>query len=233
MGVFYYLSNCIFTIKWCSILDSRINNPLAYHGTTTLGLICVEGVVFSTDTRVTMASYIAHKKGKKIYKIDEHLGMTVAGTVADAQNVVDILRYYASIYKLERKIAISIKASARLASNIFFSARMFPYITNVLIGGYDSVGASIFNVDLFGTLIKEKYVSTGSGSPIAYGILESEYRDGLTIDEGIGVAVRAVNSAMRRDTFSGDNFDVVVIDKDGYKELLKEEKKGILAKVFG
>lgn len=214
-------------------MDSRLTDSLVRHGTTTVGLVCVDGVVFSTDTRVTMAMFVAHRKGKKIYKIDDHLGMTVSGTVADAQNVVDTLRYYANIYKLERKMPIPVKATARLASNVFFSARLFPYITNVLIGGYDSMGASIFNVDLFGSLTEEKYVSTGSGSPIAYGILESEYHDDITINEGTSIAVKAVTSAMRRDAMSGDNFDVVMVNKDGYKEFSEKEKKEVLAKVFG
>ncbi len=214
-------------------MDSRLTDSLVHHGTTTVGLVCVDGVVFSTDTRVTMAMFVAHRKGKKIYKIDDHLGMTVAGTVADAQNVVDTLRYYANIYKLERKAPIPVKATARLASNVFFLARLFPYITNVLIGGYDNIGASIFNVNLFGSLTEENYVSTGSGSPIAYGILESEYRNDITIDEGMKIAVKAVTSAMRRDAMSGDNFDVVIVNKDGYKEFSEKEKKEVLVKVFG
>jgi len=215
------------------MLYSKSVKPLVYQGTTTVGLVCKDGVVFSTDTRVTMQRFIAHRKGKKVYKIDDHLGMTIAGVVADAQNVVDILRYHASIYKLERKAPIPVRAVARLASNVFFSSRLFPYIADVLIGGYDETGTSIFNVDLFGSLIKENYVSTGSGSPIAYGILESEYKDGLMLEKGVTIAVKAVTSAMKRDSASGDNFDVVIIDKKGYRELSEEEKKSILTKVFG
>jgi proteasome beta subunit len=177
--------------------------------------------------------FIAHRKGKKVYKIDDHLGMTISGVVADAQNVVDILKYYAGIYKLEKKTPIPVKSAARLASNVFFSSRLFPYIADVLVGGYDDTGASIFNVDLFGSLNKENYVSTGSGSPIAYGILESEYKDDLTLEKGILIAVKAVTSAMKRDAMSGDSFDVVIINKEGYKELSEEEKKKLLTEIFG
>ncbi|MEM3437736.1 MAG: archaeal proteasome endopeptidase complex subunit beta [Nitrososphaerales archaeon] len=215
-------------------MDSRSVRPLVYQGTTTVGIVCSDGLVFATDTRVTMqGGFIAHKKGKKVYKIDDHLGMTISGVVADAQNILDILRYYAGTYKFERRAPIPVKSAARLVANVFFSSRLFPYIANVLIGGYDEEGASIFNVDLFGNLNKENYVATGSGSPIAYGILESEYKDGLNLEKGILIAVKAVTSAMKRDAMSGDSFDVVTIGKEGYKELSEEEKKEILTKIFG
>lgn len=215
-------------------MNSKSARSLIYQGTTTVGLVCTDGLVFATDTRVTMpGGFIAHRKGKKVYKIDDHLGMTISGVVADAQNVVDILKYYAGIYKLEKKTPIPVKSAARLASNVFFSSRLFPYIADVLVGGYDDTGASIFNVDLFGSLNKENYVSTGSGSPIAYGILESEYKDDLTLEKGILIAVKAVTSAMKRDAMSGDSFDVVIINKEGYKELSEEEKKKLLTEIFG
>ena len=219
--------------KETNILDSRFNSSNSYHGTTTVGVVCKDGIIFCTDSRVTMGRFIAHRKGRKVYQIDGHLAMTVAGTVADAQNVVDILRYYAKIYKLERNIPIPIKTAARLVSNVFFSARLFPYITNVLVGGYDINGANIFNVELFGSLIEEKYASTGSGSPIAYGILEDEYYENISINEGMVLAVKAVLSAMRRDAMSGDYFNVVMIDKNGYKELSDIEKKEVSKNIFG
>ncbi|NWG10061.1 MAG: archaeal proteasome endopeptidase complex subunit beta [Nitrososphaerales archaeon] len=216
------------------MLNSGYVDQLVYRGTTTVGLVCADGVVLATDTRVTMPrSFIAHRKGKKVHKIDDHLGITISGVVADAQNVVDTLRYHAGIYKLEKRDVIPVRAIARMASNVFFSSRLFPYIADVLIGGYDKMGPSIFNVDFFGSITKENYVSTGSGSPIAYGILESEYREGLTIEDGMAIAVKAVTSAMKRDAMSGDSFDVVKIDKDGYLEISEEEKKRVLTKVLG
>lgn len=196
--------------------------------------MCVDGIVFTTDTRVTMmGGFIAHRKGKKVHKIDEHLGMTIAGVVADAQNAVDILRYYAGIYRLERKAPMPVSAAARLTSNMFFSQRVFPYIADVLIGGHDGLGASLYNIDLFGSLTKEKFVSTGSGSPVAYGILESEYDSKMPVSKGLTLAVKAVTSAMKRNAMTGDSFDAVVIGKKGYTELSEERKKETLATILG
>jgi len=199
------------------------------HGTTTVGLECSDGVVLATDTRATAGFlYIAHRHVKKLAKLDEHIAMTIAGSVADAQNIVDILRYHANIYKLESRMPMPVKSCARLASNIFFSQRYAPYIVEILVGGHDSEGPAMYNVDLFGSLNKEKFVSTGSGSPVAYGILESEFREGMSVDEASTVAARAIAAAIRRNAGTGDGVDVAIIDKKGYREMSKEEKATIV-----
>lgn len=201
---------------------------LALKGTTTVGVVCTDGVILSSDTRVTMGYFVAHKKGKKIYRIDDHLAMTIAGTVADAQRVVDILKVNAHLYKLNIGRRMPVSSAARLIANRLFSSRLTPMITQVLVGGVDDTGAHVFSVDPFGSLTEEKCVATGSGSPIAYGVLEDKYREGSVIQEILPVVVRAVDSAMKRDAASGDSFDVVVIDNKGYRELDNEAKKNIL-----
>jgi proteasome beta subunit len=97
-----------------------------------------------------------------------------------------------------------------------------------LIGGYDNSGPHVFNLDPFGSLLEEKMVSTGSGSPFAYGVLEDRYKEGSTVDEMLPVVVSAVDSAMKRDTASGDSFDIAVINQEGFRELTKEEKFALL-----
>jgi len=201
---------------------------LALKGTTTVGVVCTDGVILSSDTRVTMGYFVAHKTGKKIYQIDDHIAMTISGSVADAQRVVEILKVNAKLYKLNNGRPIPIKAASRLAANLLFSARLAPLIAQILVGGVDTTGPHVFALDPFGSLVEEKCVATGSGSPIAYGVLEDKYKEGATIKEMLPVVVRAVDSAMKRDIASGDNFDIAVITKEGYRSLSTEEKKGIL-----
>ena len=209
--------------------DYESTRSIRYHGTTTVGMVCSDGVVLAADTRAIAGSYyIAHRDVKKIQKISEHMAMTIAGGVADAQSVVDTIRYYVNIYKLEKGKPMPVRSAARLASNIFFSARLLPYIADVIVGGSDENGGAIYNIDLFGSLTGDKYHSTGSGSPVAFGILESEYKEELTTEEAIPIAVRAINAAILRNAGTGDGFDVATITKDGYKELTKEEKDAVL-----
>ena len=203
---------------------------LVLKGTTTIGVVCKDGVILASDTRVTMGFYVAHKFGKKVYKIDDHLGMTIAGTVADAQRVVDILTANAQLYRINLNRPMPVNSAARLVANLLFSARYVPLATQVLVGGVDDTGPHVFNLDPFGSLTEEKSVSTGSGSPIAYGILEDKYKENMPVVEVLPIVVKAVNAAMKRDVASGNSYNVIVIDKNGYRELNEEEKSKLLAK---
>lgn len=203
------------------------SDQLALKGTTTIAVVCKDGVILASDTRVTLGTFVAHKRGKKVYKIDEHLAMTISGNVADAQRTVDILKANAQLYKLNTGRPMPVNSAARLIANLLFSARLAPMIAQVLVGGVDSTGPHVFSLDPFGSLTEEKCVATGSGSPIAYGVLEDKYKEDRTIKDLLSVVVRSVDSAMKRDAASGDSFDVSVIDEKGYRELSDEEKKTI------
>ena len=198
---------------------------IALKGTTTVGVVCQDGVTLATDTRVTMGFFIAHKQGKKVYQIDDHLAMTIAGVVADAQNVVEILKANAALFKLNNRRPMPVAAASRLTANMLFSNRYLPLGLQAIIAGVDTEGPSIYSLDPFGSITEEKaFYSTGSGSPIALGILENGYKKGITVEEALSLVVRAVKAAMKRDVASGDSFDVAVITKEGYRELNEDDK---------
>lgn len=196
--------------------------------TTTIGVVCKDGVLMTTDTRATMGSFVAHKNAKKVYRIDHHLAMTIAGVVGDAQAIVEMLRANAALYKLDLARPMPISSAARLVSNILFSSRFYPLGVQALIGGVDDTGGHIFALDPLGSTMEEKFVSTGSGSPVAYGVLESEWKENMTVKDATPVLVRAISSAMKRDSASGDSFDVAIVTGDGYHELTADEKKHII-----
>jgi proteasome beta subunit len=175
-----------------------------------------------------MGFYVAHKHGKKVYRIDDHIGMTIAGTVADAQRAVDILTANAQLYKINIGRPLPISSAARLVANLLFSSRYYPLQTQVLVGGVDDTGPHVFNLDPFGSLNEEKSVSTGSGSPVVYGILEDRFKEDMSVEEALPIVVKAVNAAMKRDAASGDSYNVTVIDDKGYRELSERDKKKLL-----
>ncbi|MFZ0897398.1 MAG: proteasome subunit beta, partial [Candidatus Nitrosopolaris sp.] len=192
-------------------------------------LTCKDGVVLAADTRASAGFFIADKHVMKIQKIDRHIGMTMAGGVADAQNLVDIMRYNANIYRLTDKDPIPIKSAARLCSNVLFNQRYYPFFVQIILAGVDKTKeeGQIYNIDLFGSMTSEKFISTGSGSPVAYGYLETEFKENLTVNDAYKLAIQAIAAAIRRNSGTGDGINVVIIDKDGYRELSKEMKKAV------
>lgn len=190
-------------------------------GTTTVGLIAKDCVVLASDQRATMGFLIANKTAKKIFKITDRIGATIAGSVADAQSIMDLLSAEAKLFEIQRGRPIRVKALTRLLSNIMFQGRGL-YMLQCLVGGFDDEGAQVYFTDYVGSVIPDKFVSTGSGSPVALGVLEVGYKDDLTKKKAIELGVRAVAAAIERDAASGNSILVSVIDKDGYQEIPKD-----------
>ncbi len=195
-------------------------------GTTTIGLVCKDGIVLASEQRATMGYLIASKDAQKIYKIDDTVGMTTAGAVGDAQRLVRVISVESSLHRMRTCEPMTVKAMANLLSTVLGAQRMMPFYVQLLLGGVDKTGPRIYSLDALGGRLEErKAVSTGSGSPIAYGILEDRYREDITTDEGADLAVRALHNVMKRDSASGDGIDVIVITKDQYIQMHGDDIK--------
>jgi proteasome beta subunit len=201
---------------------------MEYKGTTTIGLVCDAGVVLATERRATMGHFIASKDAKKVYKIDDLVAMTTAGSVGDAQRLVKWLQVESKLYKMRREESMTVKGTVSLLANILSGNRYYPYFVQLLVGGVDKNGPSVYSLDALGGIIEEKKaVSTGSGSPMAYGVLEDRYVENMPIDEGVELAVRALHNAMKRDSASGDGINVVKITPEEYIEVEDSEVQKI------
>ncbi len=192
-------------------------------GTTTLGMVCKDGVVMATEHRATMGTLIAHTETQKLFRIDEYIGLTTAGLVGDAQNLARYITAESELYRLKRDQPMTIKAAATLMANILSGSRYYPYWVQLLLGGWDRDGGHIYSLDAAGGSIPDKYCATGSGSPYAYGVLEDNYQDGISSSQGVDIAIKALNAAMRRDSASGNGYDVVVISEKGWKPVTQSE----------
>jgi len=193
-------------------------------GPTTVGLVFQGGVVLASEMRATMGYLIASKKAKKIYQISDKLGMTTAGGVGDAQQIARLMTVECSLYHIRRGRTMTVAAVATLLSNILNNNRYYPYYVQLLVGGMDDDGPKLYAVDALGGASKEEeMVATGSGSPMAFGVLEDRFRSDMNEEEAISLAVRAVRSAMKRDAGSGEGIHVVVITKEAYREIKDQE----------
>ena len=198
-----------------------------FKGTTTIGLVCDNGVVMASESRATMGNFIASKEAKKIYQIDDLVGMTTAGSIGDAQRLVKWLQVEAKLYRMRCDEPMTVKAITTLLANILSGSRYYPFLVQLLVGGVDKNGSSIYSLDPVGGVIEEKKaVATGSGSPFAYGVLEDRYTEGLSLDDGVDLAIRALHQAVKRDSASGNGVHVVKISPKEYVEVDREYIEG-------
>lgn len=184
--------------------------------TTTVGIVTGDRVILAADKRATAIPVVYHKHVKKIAKITDYAALTISGLVADAQFIVENAKFYAKKYEAQAYRPVKLRNLANYISLILSAyLRLSPFIVQLLLGGYDSEGPSLYYIDLYGTVTKEKYSATGSGSPIAYGVLEAGYRENLPVEEAVDLAVKAVRAAITRDGFTGEGIDVLVIGREG------------------
>ncbi len=188
-------------------------------GTTTVSLVGKNFVVLGADKKSTLGYLVDSKVAKKIHKLDDHIAITIAGSVGDAQAIIRLLRAQFKLYKIERG-PITVKAAATLLSNILHQNKFFPYYNQFIIGGVDRNGPQIYSLDPIGGVEgRDKFYSTGSGSPFAYGVLEAGYKETLSEKEAIELVKKAVKAAIERDIGSGGSgISIVVINNKGYKE---------------
>ncbi|MFZ8789851.1 MAG: archaeal proteasome endopeptidase complex subunit beta [Acidilobaceae archaeon] len=196
-------------------MDYRLK--MLASGTTTVGLVAGDYVVLAADKRATAGFMIASRRVKKIVKLTDYAVMTMAGLVADAQMLADILRSEAKLYELDTGARMSVRGIAVLLSNILFSYKALPFIVQVLVGGYD-VKPRLYLLDLFGSITEEKLAATGSGSPVAYGVLEQHYREDLSLDEAVKIATAAIRASTLRDAASGDGVDIAIVGRGFIEE---------------
>lgn len=196
-------------------------------GTTTVGLVCTDGIIMASDRRATMGYFIANKDIPKIYQIDERLSMSIAGGVGDAQAIIRLMQAEASLYKFKHGKNMNVKAAAMLLSNLLHNYKFYPFYVQLLVGGMEDK-PEVYSLDAIGGMTEEKFVSTGSGSPVAYGLLEELYKDGGSVKDNLRVAARAIAAAMKRDAATGENVDLVSVTKAGFKRYEKADIEKLL-----
>lgn len=187
-------------------------------GTTTVGMICRDGAVLAAEKKSTLGYLVASKSSEKIIQVEDHLALTIAGYSGDAQALARYLQAELKLFAIQNGRKISVKGAATLLSNILQGSKYYPYMVQLILGGFDEKPA-VFSLDALGSVEEEKkFFSTGSGSPMALGVLEDDYKDGMSTEEGAKIALRAISAAIERDIGSGGKgIDIAIITKSGLK----------------
>jgi proteasome beta subunit len=205
-------------------------NEVLNTGTTTVGLMCKDCVVLAADRRATAGNFIAHKKTDKIIPINDRMALTTSGVVSDIQLLIKILKAELKLKSIRVDREPMVKEAANLLTNIIYNnIRKFsviPGITHFLLGGVDNT-IQLYDLYADGSITEiDDFVSSGSGSVIAYGALEANYKKDMTEAEGVDLALKCVNAAMQRDSASGEGIDVYVINKQGMRRAAQKRVSG-------
>lgn len=211
-------------------MDAELKNQILKTGTTILGIVCKDGVVMASDRQITAGNFVVNKNYPKTVPINNYLLMSFTGSVADAQRVAKILPAELKLKELRSKTRPSVKQAANLLSSILYSAirqpSMVPHIVGNLVGGFNEDGSvELYTIEPAGSVLKiEDYdANFGSGMPYVLGYLERQYKKGISVDEGVKLAIESIKSSTQRDVGSGFGIDVFTITKDGIKKVVSQE----------
>jgi len=201
-------------------------------GTTTLGMVCKDGIILAADKRATAGGFIASKDVDKVVMVSDSIAITTAGSVSEIQLFIKLLRAELKLKNIKTNRINTVKEAANISSRMVYETarQYFSGVTHFLMAGYDKQGIHLYEIYPDGTLVEVKdYVSSGSGSPLVYGIFEHTYKDAITIKEGEELAVKAISASMQRDSYSGNGIDVMVITKDNIKKTVQKKVTSVIA----
>jgi proteasome beta subunit len=199
-------------------------------GTTTLGIKTKDAVILAADQKATMGYFAAELDSRKVYKLSDRIGITIAGGSGDAQTLVRFLRSQAKLFEIERENKITTKALVTFIANILSGNRYYPFMVQFIVGGHTGTPA-LFSMDAVGgTADVADYTVTGSGSEFAMGVLDSMYDSTMKKEDAMKLAVKAITASKKRDIMSGGNsITMMVIDSNGVQEIPKKDVEKIIA----
>jgi len=186
-------------------------------GATAVGITFNEGVVFASERRIAYGNFVVSKTTKKTFVITPHVGAACAGLVADMQILSLQIAALAKIRRMEIKRDVPPNTIAKMMSNMMYERRFFPLLTQVIVGGLVDK-PTIYTLDPLGSVLPDDYAAVGTGAEMALGVLDPQYKKDLTEAQAVDLAVKSIRAASMRDSASGDNIDVLVMNKDGAKE---------------
>lgn len=186
-------------------------------GATALGIVFKDGVVLGADKRFAYGNFLLSRSSKKVFLISNNVGAACAGMISDMQNLIKRVTVEIKLRELEIKRPVPPNSVAKLMSVIMFSERLYPLLTQVIVGGVDEK-PSVYVLDPLGSIIPDEYATVGSGTEIAIGIIESEYKRGMDEKAATELAIKALKAAMQRDIASGDGIDLLIIKSNESKE---------------
>ncbi|MBS3793429.1 MAG: proteasome subunit beta [Candidatus Thorarchaeota archaeon] len=191
-------------------------------GATVVGMKCKDGAVIATDSLISWGTMVLTDKGIKAFKLTDTIVLASAGLTSDYQMLVNRIKAQIRLYEMDQKKPITVKALAKMIANTLYRRKLSPLFVQTIVVGVDDDGPSLYRLDMGGSLLEENYAATGSGVQTAYGVLENEYSEDVTVKEAEEIATQSVQAGIERDVQSGGKIHIMTVTEDGVKEHVVE-----------
>ncbi|KAB1196682.1 MULTISPECIES: archaeal proteasome endopeptidase complex subunit alpha [Haloferax] len=197
------------------------------RGTASIGVRTPEGVVLAADKR-SRSPLMEPTSVEKIHKADDHVGIASAGHVADARQLIDFARRQSQVNRLRYGEPIGIETLTKEVTDHIQQYTQVggarPFGVALLIGGVENGTPRLYETDPSGTPYEWKAVAIGADRGDHQEHLEENYRDDLTLEEGIALALEAIAST-NEEGIAPDGVDVATVsaESERFVELSNEE----------
>ncbi len=184
------------------------------QGSTALGIACKDGVVFVVDKRVT-SKLMVPEAIEKMFRIDDHIGATAAGLIADARVLVDRsqlrAQQHAVTYDTKIDVISIVKEVCDLMQVCTQSAGLRPFGVSMLVGGVEDDGdVKLFVTEPYGLYWQYKAAAIGEGEMEVEEILLKKWKPSLTIEEGLKIGLEAMKEFLKKD-YSVERVDAAFV----------------------
>jgi proteasome beta subunit len=208
----------------------------APHGTTVLAIRFEGGVILAGDRRATAGFTIASRRIEKVFPADDFSGVAIAGAAGPAVELVKLFQVQLEHYEKVQGDALSLEGKANQLGQLVranLPAAMQGFVVVPLFAGYDAARhrGRVFSYDVTGGRYEEiDYQAQGSGSVHARNWIKAGWREGMSADESIELAIKALFAAADEDVATGGPDlvrgifpTIAVIDADRYRELTDDD----------
>jgi len=197
--------------------SSSADHKIKFHsGTTTLGFKFKHGVIIAVDSRATAGSYIASQSVKKVIEINPYLLGTMAGGAADCAFWERLLAKQCRIYQLRNRERISVAAASKILSNMVYQYKGMGLSMGTMVCGWDKRGPGLYYVDSDGQRTTNYMFSVGSGATYAYGVMDTDYKYEMSVEEACELGRKSIMHAAHRDAMSGGVCNVYHMKEEGW-----------------
>ncbi|CDW91435.1 proteasome subunit beta [Stylonychia lemnae] len=191
-------------------------------GTTTLAFEFQEGVLVAVDARATMGAFISSNNVRKVIEINDFLLGTMAGGAADCMFWEKYVAMQCRVYELRNGEKPSVAMASMMLASIMRQYRGQGLSMGTMFTGSDKTGASLYYIDNDATRVKGRLFAVGSGGTFAYGVLDTNYRYDMSLDEAVNLGIRAITSATFKDSASGGVVRIYHVTNHGKWNLIHD-----------